>query len=118
MAGVSAAVTAARAGASVILVERFGMLGGNATSGGVGNFSGDTKGRGRFFDECLAKLEALGAIAPYVKGKERVFNHHYLEIILQETGKVFAAVLEDAGVYKNTAEGRDGFLRFVEKVNA
>ncbi len=84
MAGVSAAVTAARAGASVILVERFGMLGGNATSGGVGNFSGDTKGRGRFFDECLAKLEALGAIAPYVKGKERIFNHHYLEIILQE----------------------------------
>ena len=25
-----------------------------------------------------------------------------MDIILQETGKVFAAVLEDAGVYKNT----------------
>ncbi|MBR6557115.1 MAG: FAD-dependent oxidoreductase [Clostridia bacterium] len=84
IAGVAAAVTAARKGVKVILVERFGMLGGNATSGGVGNFSGDTMGRGRFFDDCLAKLEQLRAIVPYVPGKERVFNHHYLEIILQE----------------------------------
>ena len=41
-----------------------------------------------------------------------------LETILQETGRVFAAVLEDAGVYKNTPEGRDAFRRFVEAVNA
>ena len=40
-----------------------------------------------------------------------------MEIILQETGKVFAAVLEDAGVYKNTPEGRAAFLRFVDHVN-
>jgi UDPglucose--hexose-1-phosphate uridylyltransferase len=40
-----------------------------------------------------------------------------MEIILQETGKVFAAVLEDAGVYKNTPAGRAAFLRFVERVN-
>ena len=40
-----------------------------------------------------------------------------MDIILQETGKVFAAVLEDAGVYKNTPEGRSAFLRFVEAVN-
>ena len=41
-----------------------------------------------------------------------------MDIILQETGKVFAAVLEDAGVYKNTAEGKAAFLRFVNAVNA
>ena len=41
-----------------------------------------------------------------------------LDIILQETGKVFAAVLEDAGVYKNTAEGKAAFLRFAEMVNS
>ena len=41
-----------------------------------------------------------------------------MDIILQETGKVFAAVLEDAGVYKNTEEGRRAFLRFVDAVNA
>jgi UDPglucose--hexose-1-phosphate uridylyltransferase len=40
-----------------------------------------------------------------------------LEIILQETGKVFAAVLEDAGVYKRTPEGLEAFLRFVQSVN-
>ena len=40
-----------------------------------------------------------------------------LDILLQETGKVFAAVLEDAGVYKNTCEGRAAFLRFVDHVN-
>jgi UDPglucose--hexose-1-phosphate uridylyltransferase len=40
-----------------------------------------------------------------------------LEIILQETGKVFSDVLEDAGVYKNTPEGRAAFLSFVDWVN-
>ena len=40
-----------------------------------------------------------------------------LDILLQETGRVFAAVLEDAGVYKNDAKGREAFLNFVEAVN-
>ncbi|MCD7801588.1 MAG: galactose-1-phosphate uridylyltransferase, partial [Clostridiales bacterium] len=35
------------------------------------------------------------------------------DIIRLEVGKVFAAVLEDAGVYKRTDEGREAFLRFV-----
>ena len=41
-----------------------------------------------------------------------------MDILLQETGKVFAGVLEDAGVYKRTGEGQAAFLRFVEAVNA
>ena len=50
--------------------------------------------------------------------KEYTFTaENALEIILKETGKVFAAVLEDAGVYKNTYEGREAFLRFVNCVN-
>ena len=40
-----------------------------------------------------------------------------LDILLQETGKVFAQVLEDAGVYKRTEDGRKGFLKFVDTVN-
>ena len=40
-----------------------------------------------------------------------------LDILLQETGKVFSEVLEDAGVYKCTPEGRAAFLRFVDFVN-
>ena len=40
-----------------------------------------------------------------------------MEIILQETGKVFAAVLEDAGVYKNTEDGRKAFMAFINSIN-
>ncbi len=38
------------------------------------------------------------------------------EIIQKEIGLVFSEVLEDAGVYKCTPEGRAAFLRFVECV--
>ena len=40
-----------------------------------------------------------------------------MEILMQETGRVFAGVLEDAGVYKNDEDGRVGFVRFIEYVN-
>lgn len=39
-----------------------------------------------------------------------------MDIIKEETGKVFLHVLEDAGVYKCTPEGRDAFMRFLESV--
>ena len=38
------------------------------------------------------------------------------EIVNQETGKVFARVLEDAGVYKRSKQGQEAFMRFVENV--
>jgi len=40
-----------------------------------------------------------------------------LDILMQETGRVFAQVLEDAGVYRRTPEGKQAFLRFVDAVN-
>lgn len=39
-----------------------------------------------------------------------------LEIVQESVGKIFARVLEDAGVYKQTEEGQAAFLRFVEQV--
>ncbi|MBP5255729.1 MAG: galactose-1-phosphate uridylyltransferase, partial [Clostridia bacterium] len=39
------------------------------------------------------------------------------EILKYEVGQVFAGVLEDAGVYKCTPEGREGFVRFLDSVN-
>ena len=36
------------------------------------------------------------------------------EILQQEVGKVFAAVLEDAGVFKRTENGRAAFGRFID----
>ena len=39
-----------------------------------------------------------------------------LDIVQKETGLVFAKVLEHAGVYKRTPEGKNAFLRFLERV--
>lgn len=37
-------------------------------------------------------------------------------IVQKETGLVYAQVLEHAGVYKHTSEGRAAFLRFLHRV--
>jgi UDPglucose--hexose-1-phosphate uridylyltransferase len=66
-------------------------------------------------DETLSKHAAWLA---ELKAQYTFTRDNALEILLQETGKVFAAVLEDAGVYKNTPEGKAAFQRFVEAVNA
>ena len=39
-----------------------------------------------------------------------------LEIVRESVGKIFARVLEDAGVYKQTEEGQAAFMRFVDQV--
>ena len=65
--------------------------------------------------------EGLSKHAPWVERLKKQYtftSENALDIILDETGKVFAEVLEDAGVYKNTAEGKAAFLRFVDAVNA
>ena len=69
----------------------------------------------------IAADEVLGKHAQWVEQLKEQYTFtadNALDIILQETGKVFAAVLEDAGVYKNTEEGRAAFLRFVDAINA
>jgi UDPglucose--hexose-1-phosphate uridylyltransferase len=46
-----------------------------------------------------------------------VFNKDNIdEIIEKEIGVVFSKVLEDAGVYKRTEEGKEAFMRFVNQV--
>ena len=41
-----------------------------------------------------------------------------LDILKAEVGAVFSRVLECAGVYKCTKEGREAFVRFVDHVNS
>jgi hypothetical protein len=86
IAGVSAACAAAKSGAKVILVERFAVTCGNATTGGVAAFCGETAGQGEVFDEIIADLEKWNAIAPYKPdtSRARVFDHHILAVVLQE----------------------------------
>ena len=71
-------------------------------------------------DKDISADEALSKHADWLaelKEKYTFTAENALDILLQETGKVFAAVLEDAGVYKNTCEGRAAFLRFADHVN-
>ena len=44
-------------------------------------------------------------------------SENVMDILQDEVGLVFSLVLEDAGVYKCTEEGRAAFVRFVEFVN-
>jgi len=39
-----------------------------------------------------------------------------LEIVKDSVGAIFARVLEDAGVYKQTEQGQASFMRFVNQV--
>ncbi len=69
----------------------------------------------------IAADEVLSKHAPWVAELKKHYtftSDNALDIILRETGKVFAAVLEDAGVYKRTEAGQAAFLRFVDSVNA
>ena len=68
----------------------------------------------------LRQDEVLAKHANWVDGLRQnyVFTaENVTEILHREVGKVFARVLEHAGVYKRTPEGRAAFLRFVEHVN-
>ena len=68
----------------------------------------------------IAADEVLNKHAAWVEQLKQRYTftaENALDIILKETGRVFSEVLEDAGVYKNTEEGRGAFLRFVDEVN-
>ena len=67
--------------------------------------------------ELTGDLEKHAAWVAGLKEKYTFTAENALDILLQETGRVFAAVLEDAGVYKNTPAGKEAFLKFVEYVN-
>ena len=49
-----------------------------------------------------------------VMGKYKITEENVMAILEKEIGIVFTAVLEDAGVYKCTEEGRAAFRRFIE----
>ena len=67
----------------------------------------------------IAADEVLGKHADWIaeiKSRVNFTPENTMDILLQETGRVFSKVLEDAGVYKCTPEGRAAFLRFIESV--
>ena len=63
-------------------------------------------------DEMLQKHAEW--VAGFLPSYPEINGDNIDEILRQEIGKVFVQVLEDAGVYKCTPEGREAFLKFVK----
>jgi UDPglucose--hexose-1-phosphate uridylyltransferase len=61
-------------------------------------------------------LEKHADWAEELKGRYTFTRENAMGILQVEVGKVFAQVLEHAGVYKPTPAGRAAFLRFVHSV--
>jgi len=82
MAGISAACSAAATGAKVLLIERFGCLGGMLTTGGVANFCGQMHDQGEVFDEMLNELKRYNSLGE--GSNNEVFNYELLTLVFQE----------------------------------
>ena len=74
--------------------------------------------------KCLVEGKDVRAVAELAKHADWVDeflprhpelnSENVMDILKEEVGKVFVGVLEDAGVYKCTEEGRSAFAKFME----
>ena len=63
------------------------------------------------------KIEKHAAWAEsFLPKYKNITRENVMDILKEEVGQTFVHVLEDAGVYKCTEEGRKAFMRFVEKL--
>ena len=118
MAGIGAAVAAGRMGYSTLLVEYFGCLGGNGTSGMVNNFCGysSSSGPGKpafqivkgVGDDVLANLYARGGISSRTSTR---FNPEILKMVLDDmfaedsVTVLFFTKMVDVIMEENTIKG-------------
>lgn len=65
-------------------------------------------------DENLAKHADW--VEEFLPNYPDIREDNVMDILKKEIGKVFVRVLEDAGVYKNTPEGRMAFHRFIDSL--
>ena len=121
VAGAMAAVAAARQGAAVLLIERYGFLGGNATAGAVAQFNSWQTAGGRrvvagLAEEVVTRLRAYGG-----SGEHQTFvmsTGHRMDRV-EYSPEVLKLVLDDmlidagvrpllhASLLDTTVEGRD-----------
>lgn len=71
--------------------------------------------------EKVSSVKSIASHGPWAEElveKYKTFEKETIDAIIEkEVGDVFVKVLEHAGVYKRTPEGKAAFLKFVEKVN-
>lgn len=72
------------------------------------------EGRDPGENEILEKHSAW--VKEFLPKYPSVTEENVMEILQEEIGRVFVKVLEDAGVYKCTPEGREAFMRFIENL--
>lgn len=65
-------------------------------------------------DEELAKHADW--VETFIGSYDSVTQENVEEILQKEIGEVFKKVLEHAGVYKNTKQGMEGFMRFISSL--
>ena len=53
----------------------------------------------------------------WISDYKEINEDNIMDILKKETGNVFVKVLEDAGVYKCTSEGREAFKRFIKTLD-
>ena len=113
VAGISAAVAAGRAGASVLLIEKNCAIGGTATLGLNCSFEGvDTKLMGGIFSEMIEKLKErnaiiMGAYAPFsiTDFQDVCLEMLYAADVTILFDTVFEKFDEDGGLYLRTKNG-------------
>lgn len=117
-AGVAAAVTAARLGCSVIVLESSSMPGGIMTSGLMSNVI-DAAGKGGFLQEMLDYLEAQGAGGDYNSYEPEVVKHFFDLVLTQNKIRIryntlVVSVIKDAdrisAVVTESPSGREAFV--------
>ena len=62
-------------------------------------------------------LEKHAPWAEELKTRYQFTRENTADILREEVGKVFAKVLEHAGVYRRNEEGAKAFARFIDAVN-
>ena len=92
-AGICAAISAARAGASVVMIERYGAVGGNLTLGNVSPILGKVS-KGTMYDEIIELLSAQH------KGELKVETRNGKEIHIdsEEAKGILIKLLAESGV--------------------
>lgn len=71
---------------------------------------------GKEISDC-EKIEKHAAwVASFLPKYETITKENVMDILKEEVGIVFTHVLEDAGVFKCTEEGRNSFMRFVNSL--